>query len=229
MKFDRNRFAKLAGLPQTRGNLNESRKRALLKKRAENLKESRRGRQRRREEEILGYSEYDSELETDRHSDDYIDLDLDMEELIDNAQMSHDSQISREGEMDYDPMDDMGMIGLEPMSSAISDTHDDIRGYYGDDDPADLEPYDLMETDGDNSEEDADEMIDIDDEELLNEVRNIKRKRVNEARLKAVIEDELKDILSEMQYGSDWMYGDKKPEAPKKGSVTRGFTGIGFK
>lgn len=44
------------------------------------------------------------------------------------------------------------------------------------------------------------EMIEINERDLVREVRNIRRKRINEARLKAIIEDELRDILSEMRY-----------------------------
>ena len=78
-------------------------------------------------------------------------------------------------------------------------------------------------------EEVEEEMIEIDDKDLMKEVRNIKRKRINEARLKAVIEDELREVLAEMQYSSDSMYGKDKPKASKSGHVTRGFKGLGFK
>jgi hypothetical protein len=79
--------------------------------------------------------------------------------------------------------------------------HDDLEeGMY---EEADLEEGMYEEADleeGMYEEADLEEMVDIDEEELKKEVRNIKRKRINEARLKAVIEDELRDIISEMRY-----------------------------
>lgn len=167
MKYNMNRFAKLAGLPQTRGTLNESRYRQAS---------ARRGLLR----EGWGEESWESEMGP--------------------------SYSDEEPYGDEDPYGDYD-LGLE-------DDEDFL--------------YESEEASDEDEDKDVD-VVEIDDKELMKEVRNIKQKRINEERLKAVIEDELKDVLAEMQYGSSWMYGNKKPNSSKKGQVTRGFRGLGFK
>ena len=195
MKFDKNRFAKLAGLPQSRGTLNESRRRKEMRRRAmlnESLYDN------RTEGPVDTFDPFDDEQEVARFDDDMGRQDMRRLDL---------------------QMDDMGPESYERMSRYEMDDDDYLY-------ESEVEEGMYEEED---EEEDAEEMIEIDDKELVKEVRNIKRKRINEARLKAVIEDELREVLAEMQYGSDWMYGENKPSKSKKGNVTRGFTGLGFK
>jgi len=183
MKFNKNRFAKLAGLPRTRGTLNESRRRSAMRRGL--LSESKHG----DIEEV--YTPFDLRGPYgDEYGDEY-------------------------GDMGYDDMD---MGGYDDMGTDLA--YDD-----------DMDDYDMMyEGEEEESEEDVkEEMVEIDDVELMKEVRNIKKQRINEERLKAVIEDELKNVMAEMQYGSNWMYGNNKPTRSRKGQVTRGFRGLGFK
>jgi len=237
VRFNKNRMAKLAGLPQSRGSLNESRKRALLR-RSRMLTES------RKEEEELKALLGDDFLEG---MDDEPVVDMADGEVVDDlsafdmsALPELDDQMGLTGEMDdeYSGME----TGYDPFSSAAFSSYDDeldvdtdMRSPFDEigldisADYEDEESFDDTDFLGESEKKKKDDEVEIDDEELKKEVRNIKRKRLNEARLKAVIEDELRDILSEMQYGSGWMYGNNKPKASRKGSITRGFKGLGFK
>jgi hypothetical protein len=243
VRFNKNRMAKLAGLPQSRGSLNESRKRALLR-RSRMLTES------RKEEEELKALLGDDFLEG---MDDEPVVDMADGEVVDDlsafdmsALPELDDQMGLTGEMDdkyrgmetgYDPFfsgtfssyDDELDVTTD-MRSPFDEIESDISAYYEDEEPSEgEESFDDTDFLGESEKKKKDDEVEIDDEELKKEVRNIKRKRLNEARLKAVIEDELRDILSEMQYGSGWMYGNNKPKASRKGSITRGFKGLGFK
>jgi len=204
MKFDKNRFAKLAGLPQSRGTLNESRRRKEMRRRAM-LNESLYGG--REERTVDTFDPFDDEeTEMVRFDDDMGRQDM--------------RRLDQMPDVDLQ-MDDMGPESYERMSRYEMDDDDYLY-------ESEVEEG-MHDEDVEEDEEDVEEMIEIDDNELVKEVRNIKRKRINEARLKAVIEDELREVLAEMQYGSDWMYGENKPSKSKKGNVTRGFTGLGFK
>ena len=79
------------------------------------------------------------------------------------------------------------------------DPEDDPAFGYDEDDMKDL---DLFESE--KGKKEKEDVIEIDDNELRQEVRNIRRKRINESRLKAVIEDELREILAEMKYKSNF-------------------------
>lgn len=205
MKFDKSRFAKLAGLPQSRGTLNESRRRKALRRRAM-LNEGMYPGSRAEMDQIDSFDPFDDdEIEMVRYDDDM--------GRGDNRMLSQQFNLD-----DLDGDDYAQMMYDDYLDGGVDDDDDDYPLYEG-------EEVEEEEVD----EEDKD-MVEIDDAELMKEVRNIKRKRINEARLKAVIEDELRDVLAEMQYGSDWMYGgSNKPTASKKGQVTRGFRGLGFK
>ena len=230
MKFDKNRFAKLAGLPQSRGTLNESRRRKAMRRRAM-LNESLYGG--RSERMIDTFDPFDDEeVGMMRYDDDMGRRDM--------------RRLDRMPQYDME-MDDMGPENYERMSRYEMDDDDYLyEGSHGHKDEMmnyemdHMHEKDMEEGMGHMYEEDMEEgmyeeeeveeeMIEIDDKDLMKEIRNIKRKRINEARLKAVIEDELREVLAEMQYGSDWMYGKDKPRSSKSGHVTRGFKGLGFK
>ena len=228
MKFNKSRFAKLAGLPQSRGTLNESRRRKALRRRAM-LKEGMYGG--RRSEMLDTFDPFDDDdvemLDYDDFGRESLRLDqypeYDMGGSLDDMGPEYYERASRY-ELDDDDYlkEGMGHMHEEDMEEGMHHMHEE-----------DMEEGMYEEEDVDEAmyeEEDMEEdMVEIDDKELMKEVRNIKRKRINEARLKAVIEDELRDVLAEMQYGSNWMYGDNKPKASKKGNITRGFSGLGFK
>jgi hypothetical protein len=103
---------------------------------------------------------------------------------------------------------------------------------------------------GEEIHEDDDEVIEIDEKELVQELRRakrimqegkrkavIKRRRrknaLQEAELKAVIDQEVKNVIKEMDLNlnSSWIYGKNKPTRSKKGYTHQGsyLKGIGFK
>lgn len=185
MKFNTNRFAKLAGINQSSSTLNESRYRAAYRRQA-----------------LLREGLYDSDMNLGLYGD-----------------MMTGGSIDGDGL--YDSYTDVGTL-TDFESYDLDDTGDMLGGDIdGDDD-------DWM-SEGVEGQEDEKDVVEIDDMDLEKEVKNIKKKKLNEARLKAVIEDELRDVLAEMQYGSSWMYGNNKPKNSKNGQVTRGFRGLGFK
>ena len=208
MKFNKGRFAKLAGIPQSRGTLNESRYRASQRRQA-----------------LLNESLYGGRAELD---------------MVDNLDIMDNDEYEAVpfDEFDFDE-DGISMARQDKLRRRRADRLE--RGYddfgpedyeseiYGDDEDDDWWMGEGVEKDEDGEEDEDKDVVEIDDKELMKEVRNIKRKRINEARLKAVIEDELREVLAEVQYGSSWMYGDEKPQASRKGHVTRGFKGLGFK
>ena len=89
-----------------------------------------------------------------------------------------------------------------------------------------------------------DELIEVDEVELVQELRRAKKimmeskKRnrkqdLQEASLKKIIEEEVQNIFGEMDLNlsSDWVYGSNKPRRSKKGYSHQGsfLKGIGFK
>jgi len=100
--------------------------------------------------------------------------------------------------------------------------------------------------------EDDDEVIEVDEKELVQELRRMKhlmnenkrrqavaarrtqqrrKQALQEAHLKSVIEEEVQNIMDELNIGSDWIYGKNQPKRSRKGFVHQGsyLKGIGFK
>jgi len=106
-----------------------------------------------------------------------------------------------------------------------------------------------------SSEKDKDdkgeEVLEIDEVMLVQELRRMKgimqenkrrkaqaasrqrrrKQALVEAQLKRVIDEEVQNVLNELQYGSDWMYGDNKPTRSRNDYTHQGsyFKGFGFK
>ena len=57
----------------------------------------------------------------------------------------------------------------------------------------------------------------------------MKRSRLEENRLRGAIRHEIKDIFASLTNDNSWVYGNNKPRNSKRGSVSMGFTGFGFK
>jgi hypothetical protein len=120
-----------------------------------------------------------------------------------------------------------------------------------------VEPEFAMEGDdmGDmfaEADEEDDEVIEVDETELVQELRRMKRlmnenkrrqavaarrtqqrrkQALQEAHLKSVIEEEVQSIMDELNIGADWVYGNNQPKKSRKGFVHQGsfLKGIGFK
>lgn len=112
---------------------------------------------------------------------------------------------------------------------------------YGNMDMADPQ-HDTIDTDLEETYDDPDEMIEIDEVELVQELRRAKklmrearRKKRNislqEAEIKSIIDDEVKNVMRELNLSNGWVYGDNKPKRSRKGYVHQGsfLKGIGFK
>ena len=124
---------------------------------------------------------------------------------------------------------DEGLNELE--EDAMSDMYSELEEANDDDDD-----------DGDANEEDK--MVDVDEALLVQELRrarrimkenrrrkNAKKQRLQEMQLKAVIDQEVKNVLKELQLNSGWVYGNKKPTRSRNGYTHQGsfLKGLGFK
>ena len=89
-----------------------------------------------------------------------------------------------------------------------------------------------------------DEILEIEEADLVKELRrmkvklhesrkreNIRKENLQEAQLKAIIDQEVKNVLKELNLNSGWMYGNKKPTKSRKGYSHQGsfLKGFGFK
>ena len=101
------------------------------------------------------------------------------------------------------------------------------------------DPVDEMDHDSS-----MDELIEVDERELVQELRRAKKmmmeskrrtskKDLQEAQLKSIIEEEVQNVFSEMNLNlnSDWIYGSNKPKRSKQGYSHQGsfLKGLGFK
>jgi|6_EtaG_2_1085325.scaffolds.fasta_scaffold00227_20 hypothetical protein len=97
---------------------------------------------------------------------------------------------------------------------------------------------DLKDQDKD-PDKDLDELIEIDEVELVQELRRAKklmnesrlsrRRQVSEhAELKNIIEEEVANVMSDFNLTSQWVYGNRKPTFSRKGRITTSMPGIGF-
>ena len=100
----------------------------------------------------------------------------------------------------------------------------------------------------DMDEMDMDEMIEIDEVDLVNELRRARKvmkeakkksmlikkrkaEKLQEMQLKAVIDQEVKNVLRDLNLNSGWVYGQRKPTKSRNGYSHHGslLKGIGFK
>lgn len=93
-------------------------------------------------------------------------------------------------------------------------------------------------------EDPMEEMLEINEADLVKELRRMKvqlhesrkaerirQENLQEAQLKAIIDQEVKNVLKELNLNSGWMYGNKKPTRSRRGYTHQGsfLKGIGFK
>ena len=108
----------------------------------------------------------------------------------------------------------------------------------------DADEFYMFEDDGPKDEEDADEMVQVDERMLVQELRRARRlmnesrkrqqakkQKLQEMQLKGIIDQEVKNVLKELQLNSGWIYGKKKPTRSRRGYTHQGsyLKGIGFK
>jgi len=74
-----------------------------------------------------------------------------------------------------------------------------------------------------------DQVLEIDENMLRREVMRMRKQRLQENQLRRAIRSEISDIFKSYKQDSSWIYGDKHPRRSRKGGITTGFPGIGFK
>ena len=74
-------------------------------------------------------------------------------------------------------------------------------------------------------------VLEIEEAMLRQEIRRMRKERLDENRLRSAIRGEIQSIFSDLgiESNSDWVYGENKPKNSKEGNVNLGFLGIGFK
>lgn len=154
------------------------------------------------------------------------------EGMRDELDELYEDEDSDEGMREEDEEKDEGM-------------RDELDELYEDEDMREMRE----EEDADEGMDD-DEVLEIDEKELVQELRRARRimqegkkiaqrkkvrrnQKLQESQLKAVIDQEVKNIIKEMDLnlGAGWVYGNKKPKRSKKGYLNHGsfLKGMGFK
>ena len=142
------------------------------------------------------------------------------------------------------------LAGLSKNSSRSSRSlnegmdHDHVSMDEMDDEVSMDEMYEEDPVDEMDHDSSMDELIEVDERELVQELRRAKKmmmeskrrtskKDLQEAQLKSIIEEEVQNVFSEMNLNlnSDWIYGSNKPKRSKQGYSHQGsfLKGLGFK
>jgi len=130
----------------------------------------------------------------------------------------------------YSEMDDMENEGMYSEMDDMENEMDDMENEM--DDP-------------------MDEIIEVDERELVQELRRAKRimqenkrrkaasaarqqrrkQRLYEAHLKELIDEEVQNVMAEMNLTGGWVYGERKPRRSRNGYTHQGsyFPGVGFR
>ena len=140
---------------------------------------------------------------------------------------------------------------------AEEESADEMMQYEAEEDESNEGHYGMHEAEEDESneghysmheaEEDADEMVDVDINELMSEIRRAKKlmavnehkkleianrkRKIQENYLKRIIQKEVENVFSEIEdHDSSWVYGSKKPRHSREGYTNQGrqLPGIGF-
>jgi hypothetical protein len=104
-------------------------------------------------------------------------------------------------------MDDMGLGGMGGMG--------------------DEEMY--MDEMGHGHDRTKETVYEIDEMQLMEALVDMREQRLEEGKFRTKVRREISDVLNEMETGSRWIYGNKKPSNSGKGSVAKGFLGPGFR
>ena len=135
------------------------------------------------------------------------------------------------------------LAGL-PASGRSSRRLNENKDMYSEMDNMENEPMDEME-------DPMDEIIEVDETELVQELRRAKRimqenkrrkaasaarqqrrkQRLYEAHLKELIDEEVQNVMAEMNLTGGWVYGERKPRRSRNGYTHQGsyFPGVGFR
>jgi hypothetical protein len=116
---------------------------------------------------------------------------------------------------------------MEALEKHLQELGDDDKAHEGD---APIDEGGAEGPDGE-MEEMGDVVLEIDEGMLRQEIRRMRKERLDENRLRTAIRGEIQSIFSDLGIESDssWVYGDNQPKNSREGSVNMGFPGIGFK
>ena len=128
-----------------------------------------------------------------------------------------------------------GLISEAGNRSKREEGHDEGYDWYerdlneGKEKDEDEDEMNEMEEMEEMEEMDDEQVVEVDEAELVSEIRRFRKQQIEEAALKRIIDEEVANVLNDMNLNSGWMYGNKKPSRSRRGSVSKGFRGIGFK
>jgi len=152
-------------------------------------------------------------------------------------------------------------VGTEKSSSLLRESAQHDEGDYNEgedgqhhfdedshDQDEEMDHMSEAEDEGKKDDSDQDEMVEVDEAILVQELRRMKRimseaakksslvkrrkkESLQEAQLKAIIDQEVKNVIKDLNLNSGWVYGNKKPSRSRKGYTHQGsfLKGIGFK
>lgn len=72
-------------------------------------------------------------------------------------------------------------------------------------------------------------VYEVDEVQLMEALVDMRERRLEEGRVRSTVRKELTNVLNEMEAGSRWIYGNRKPTNSGKGKVAKGFLGPGFR
>jgi hypothetical protein len=136
----------------------------------------------------------------------------------------------REGE------DDGGKVREGDMPNQLATALDEMEGPEQDEGAEPEAQHEMAD--------DPNEVLDINEADLVKELRRMRVKmhearkieqrrqqNLQEAQLKAIIDQEVKNVIKELNLNSGWVYGQKKPTRSRKGYTHQGsfLKGLGFK
>ena len=219
MQFDLNRLSRLAGLEGSgKRTLNEASNRSYHDGDTSDDAEHRFGKNQLSERGGKKGDKHDAPGGSKRGSK-AVD-----EDYVNEQEEWSDSEIEIEDDEMLAELDDIDFLGELHTDMEMEEMH------HGTD-----EGYHEMEG---AHHDDADVVLEIDDEDLKKEVRRMRSARLQENRLRRAIRNEIRDVFRSARgpsrSGSDssWMYGDNQPTNSKDGYVTtpgRPILGFGFK
>jgi hypothetical protein len=129
-------------------------------------------------------------------------------------------------------------VGSSPVCRYAGDVGGHYKDYEMDEDSdiSDEGPEGMISAEAhDDDDPDLDDppaedvVLEIDEGMLRQEILRMKRSRLEETRLRGAIRHEIQDIFASLTNDNSWVYGDNKPRNSKRGSVSMGFAGFGFK
>ena len=120
-----------------------------------------------------------------------------------------------------------GMYEDDMVGDAMEGMYMDDMGLGGMGGMGDEEMY--MDEMGHGHDHSKETVYEIDEMQLMEALVDMREQRLEEGKFRSKVRREISDVLNEMESGSRWIYGNKRPSNSGKGSVAKGFLGPGFR